>query len=318
MEYVLLIVGFGLLIKGADFFVDGASSIAKFLKIPPILIGLTVVAFGTSAPEAAVSITAALRGSGSIALGNIIGSNIFNASLIIGITALIFPLMVQKPTIIKEIPFALLASIVLLVMMADQRLQGFRVNSLTRADGIILLGFFGIFMYYVVEVAINGREKAKNEGETTEGSDVGRKIIYTLLGLTAIVFGGELVVKNSIEVALAWGMSEALVGLTIVAVGTSLPELVTSITAALKKESEIALGNVIGSNIFNILFVLGISSTISPVMVEKKVFFDALIMILTTIVLLLLASSNKKVSRGEGIFLAIIYLAYIVYIIIRN
>lgn len=318
MEYILLIVGFGLLIKGADYFVEGASNIAKLLRIPPILIGLTVVAFGTSAPEAAVSISAALKGSGSIALGNVIGSNIFNASLIIGITAIIYPLKVQKLTIIKEIPLALLSSIVLLVMMADRGLQGFSENLLTRSDGLILLAFFSIFLYYVIEIAINSRENTKTEDTMVSNVNTGKSILYTLIGLLAIVFGGDLVVKNSISVALALGMSETLVGLTIVAVGTSLPELVTSITAALKNESEIALGNVIGSNIFNILFILGISSTITPVMVDQKVFFDALVMIFVTLVLLLSASSNRNVSRTEGIFLAIGYLIYTIYIIIRN
>ncbi len=318
MEYILLIVGFGLLIKGADYFVEGASNIAKLLRIPPILIGLTVVAFGTSAPEAAVSISAALKGSGNIAIGNVIGSNIFNVSLIIGITAMIYPLKVQKLTIIKEIPLALLSSIVLLVMMADRGLQGFSENLLTRSDGLILLGFFSIFLYYVIEIAINSRENTKTEDTVVSNVSTGKSILYTLIGLLAIVFGGDLVVKNSTSVALALGMSETLVGLTIVAVGTSLPELVTSITAAFKKESEIALGNVIGSNIFNILFILGISSTISPVMVDQKVFFDALVMIFVTLVLLLSASSNRNVSRTEGIFLAMGYLIYTIYIIIRN
>ncbi len=318
MEYILLIVGFGLLIKGADYFVEGASNIAKLLRIPPILIGLTVVAFGSSAPEAAVSISAALKGSGNIALGNVIGSNIFNASLTIGITAMIYPLKVQKLTIIKEIPLALLSSIVLLVMMADRGLQGFSENLLTRSDGLILLGFFSIFLYYVIEIAINSRENTKTEDTVVSNVSTGKSILYTLIGLLAIVFGGDLVVKNSTSVALALGMSETLVGLTIVAVGTSLPELVTSITAAFKKESEIALGNVIGSNIFNILFILGISSTISPVMVDQKVFFDALIMIFVTLVLLLSASSKRNVSRTEGIFLAMGYLIYTIYIIIRN
>jgi len=275
MAYLLLLIGFALLVKGADYFVEGSSSIAKFLRIPPILIGLTVVAFGTSSPEAAVSISAALQGNGNIALGNVIGSNIFNVSFIIGVTAMVYPLQVQRQTIKKEIPLALLSSIVLLIMIADISLQSFQENLLTRSDGLILLSFFSIFMYYVFEVATHSRENPIIEPGETNKINMKKSILFTLGGLAAIVFGGSMVVDNSIEIALAWGMSETLVGLTIVAVGTSLPELITSITAAMKKESEIALGNIIGSNIFNILFILGISATISPVSVDPRIFLDA-------------------------------------------
>lgn len=318
MEYLLLLVGFGLLVKGADYFVEGSSAIAKLLRIPPILIGLTIVAFGTSSPEAAVSISAALKGSGSIALGNVIGSNIFNTSLIIGITAWIYPLKVERQTIRKEIPLALLSSIILLVMMGDKVLQKLSENLLTRSDGLILLGFFSIFMYYIFEVAEHSRESSSPETKAADKKNIGKSILITLGGLASIVFGGDMVVKSSIEIALMLGMSETLVGLTIVAVGTSLPELITSVTAAMKKESEIALGNIIGSNIFNILFILGISSTISPVLVDHKMFLDAAAMIAATAVLLLSAYSHRKISRGEGLFLALSYILYMIYIIIRN
>ena len=318
MEYLLLIIGFGLLVKGADYFVEGSSDIAKLLRIPPILIGLTVVAFGTSSPEAAVSISAALKGSGSIALGNLIGSNIFNASLIIGVTAMIYPLKVERQTIRKEIPLALLSSIVLLVMMADVSLQNLSENLVTRSDGLILLGFFSIFLYYIFEVATHTRENINSENTILDKKNISKSVLYTLGGISAIIFGGDMVVKNSIRIALTLGMSETLVGLTIVAVGTSLPELITSITAAYKKESEIALGNIVGSNIFNILFILGISSTISPVLVDSKIFLDAIVMIAVTLVLLLSSSSNRKVSKAEGLFLALSYVIYTIYIIIRN
>ncbi len=318
MEYLLLIIGFGLLVKGADYFVEGSSDIAKLLRIPPILIGLTVVAFGTSSPEAAVSISAALKGSGSIVLGNLIGSNIFNASLIIGVTAMIYPLKVERQTIRKEIPLALLSSIVLLVMMADVSLQNLSENLVTRSDGLILLGFFSIFLYYIIEVATHTRENTNSENIIIDKKDISKSVIYTIGGLAAIIFGGDMVVKNSIRIALTLGMSETLVGLTIVAVGTSLPELITSITAAFKKESEIALGNIVGSNIFNILFILGISSTISPVLVDSKMFLDAIVMIAVTLALLLSSSSNRKVSKAEGLFLVLAYVIYTIYIIIRN
>ncbi|QNO15358.1 calcium/sodium antiporter [Alkalicella caledoniensis] len=318
MEYLLLVIGFGLLIKGADYFVVGASNIARLLRIPPILIGLTVVAFGTSAPEAAVSISAALNGSGSITLGNVIGSNIFNVSLIVGIAAMIYPLKVEKLTILKEIPLALLSATVLLVMMADRKLQNLDQNLLTRSDGLILLGFLCVFVYYIIEIALNSREKTKSEDHMLDKKNASKSVIFTFLGLVGVVLGGDIVVKNGIRIALTLGLSETLVGLTIVAIGTSLPELITSITAALRKESEIALGNIVGSNIFNTLFVLGTSSTISPVLVANEMFLDAIVMILVTLVLLLLASSNRRISKVEGLSLTIAYVIYTIYIIIRN
>ena len=317
MDYLLLAFGLGLLVKGADFFVEGSSSIAKLLKIPPILIGLTIVAFGTSSPEAAVSISAAIKGNGSIALGNVIGSNIFNASLIVGVTAIIYPLKVQRQTIKKEIPLALLASIMLFVVISDVFLQGFNENTLTRSDGLVLLGFFSIFLYYVYELAAHSREK-NSESDATSHLNTPKSIAYTVGGLIGIIFGGNFVVNSSINIALSLGMSQTLVGLTIVAVGTSLPELITSISAARKKESEIALGNIVGSNIFNILFILGASSVISPLDVDPKVFFDAFAAILITFVLLIFSSSHKKISKKEGAFLLLIYIGYTVYIVLRN
>jgi len=205
-----------------------------------------------------------------------------------------------------------------LVMMADMKLQNLDQNLITRSDGIILLGFFCVFLYYIIEIALNSREKTKLEDYILDKKNASKSVIFTLLGLMGVVFGGDMVVKNGIRVALTLGLSETLVGLTIVAIGTSLPELITSITAALRKESEIALGNIVGSNIFNTLFVLGTSSTISPVLVANEMFLDATVMILVTLVLLLLASSNKKISKVEGLSLTIAYVIYTIYIIIRN
>ncbi|NMH73286.1 calcium/sodium antiporter [Bacillus sp. RO2] len=317
MTYLLLVVGFALLIKGADWFVDGASQIANILRISPLLIGLTIVAFGTSSPEATVSILAALDGSAEVSLGNVIGSNIFNITLVVGLTALLNPLKVESETIRKEIPFTLLGSAVLLVLISDIALQGFSKNLLTRSDGLIFLLIFTVFMYYIFEVARNNRDKISVE-ETSEKPTWGKNIFRTVIGLAAIIFGGELVVRNSTEIAVSLGMSQTLVGLTIVAIGTSLPELVTSIMAAIKKQSEIALGNIVGSNIFNILFVLGTSSLITPLPVNSKIFVDIGLLVVLTVILLVFSRTNFRIGKIEGTFLAIAYVLYLVFIILRN
>ena len=320
MTYLLLLVGFALLIIGADYFVKGASAISALLRVPPILVGLTIVSFGTSSPEATVSIIAALNGNDDVSLGNVVGSNLFNTLFVLGVTAFIAPLLVKSQTIRKEIPFSFLASITLLVLMADIFLQDSSDNMITRSDGIILLLIFAVFLYYIFELARKSRNDFGEQPSKIEEKDKKRikNGAFTLGGLAAIVFGGDLVVKNSTEIALSLGMSEALVGLTIVAVGTSLPELVTSAVAAWKKESEIALGNIIGSNIFNILFVLGASATISPIGVNSSLFTDIAILIVYTIVVLIFALTHLTIGKREGIFLAISYIVYMVYIILRN
>lgn len=317
MAYVLLIVGFVLLIKGADFFVDGSSNIARLLRVPPILIGLTIVAFGTSSPEATVSIIASLQGTADVSMGNVIGSNIFNITLVVGIAAVLFPIKVENETIRKEIPFTLLASVALLILINDKVLQGLNLNTISRSDGLIFLLFLSVFMFYVIEVALKSRE---NGSEVNAVQDVkwGKNITITILGLLGIVLGGQMVVENGKDIAYSWGMSEALVGLTIIAIGTSLPELVTSITAALKKESEIAIGNIVGSNIFNILFVLGTSAVISPLEVSGKITIDILIMIAITVLLLIFSRTNFRIDKREGLVLVIGYIVYTVYIIVRN
>lgn len=317
MTYILLIIGFALLIKGADLFVNGSSNIAKLLRVPTILIGLTIVAFGTSSPEATVSIIAALEGNADVALGNVVGSNILNITLIVGVTAFLYPLRVESETIRKEIPFTLLASVVLLILMSDIALQGSSSNLLTRSDGFILLLFLSIFMYYLIEIGLKSR-KEKADEPVPEDIRWGKNILITILGLAAIIFGGDLVVDNGTEIAYSLGMSETLVGLTIIAIGTSLPELVTSISAALKKESEIALGNIVGSNIFNILFVLGGSATISPLATNNKMFIDVILMIVLTIILLVFSRTSFRIGKREGFVLVAAYIIYLVYIILRN
>ncbi len=318
MTVLLLLIGFALLIKGADFFVDGASSLAAALRVSPMLIGLTVVAFGTSAPEASVSLVAALEGSSEVALGNVVGSNLFNTTLILGVASLIYPLVVKSETIRKEIPFALLAGVVLLVLISDVFLLQAPTILITRSEGIVLLLFFVIFLYYVFEVARNNRELNAAGTVPVTGKSMIRNLAATGGGIAGIVLGGHLVVQSSVRIALSLGMSQTLVGLTIVAVGTSLPELVTSITAALKGQTEIALGNVIGSNIFNVLFILGISAAIHPLSVDPRILSDVWLLIFLTIVVLFLSRTHHRITRKEGAFLTSAYVVYLVLIILRN
>ncbi|WP_053955086.1 calcium/sodium antiporter [Inediibacterium massiliense] len=317
MTYILLLLGFVFLIKGADYFVDAASNVAKILRISPIVIGLTIVAFGTSSPEAAVSIKAALNQNSGISLGNVVGSNMINMTFILGITAMIRPLTVAKETIRKEIPFTLLSSILLLVLMMDQRFQMNIKNQLTRGDGLVLLSFFIIFLYYILEVAANSLEKNEAEEDIQIGS-MKKNIFIGLGGLGAIILGGEFVVRSSTKIAIDLGLSETLVGLTIAAIGTSLPEMITSITAAIKKQSDIAVGNIIGSNIFNIVFILGASSTVSTMAIDSTIFTDVILMIVGTILLFIFSKTQYELSRKEGFVLFASYIAYVVYIIIRN
>ncbi|MDG5786211.1 calcium/sodium antiporter [Evansella sp. AB-P1] len=318
MTYVLLLIGFILLIKGANYFVSGSTKIASLLQVPPILVGLTIVAFGTGAPEATVSIIAALEGNTEVTIGNVVGSNMINTAFIIGLTAFIFPLKVESQTIRKEIPFMFLATIVLYVVMSDMNLQFFTDNTISRSDGIIFLLFFSIFLYYIFELARNSRDKTLEVRVKTTNREWGKNILLTVGGLTAIILGGYFVVNSSTTIAYMMGMSETLVGLTIVAIGSSLPELITSIMAALKKQSEIALGNIVGSNIFNILFVLGVSSVITPLPVNNAIFLDVLVMILLTVALLIFSRTNYHVGKYEGITLVLVYVAYFVYIVLRN
>ncbi|KIH69868.1 calcium/sodium antiporter [Salinicoccus roseus] len=318
MEYILLIIGFVLLIKGADYFVEGASNIAVKLNVSPLLVGLTIVALGTSSPEATVAILAALEGSPGVVLGNVIGSNIVNITVVVGLTALIAPLTVQSETVRKEIPFAMLAAIVLMILMADVALQGAGANIINRGDGIIILLFFSVFLYYVFEMARKNRSSTVEKVDADTGESWLKNILFTIGGLIAIIIGGEMVVSSATEIALSLGMSEALVGLTIVAIGTSLPEIMTSVTAALKGKGDMAIGNVVGSNIFNIFFVTGTASTVAPIAAESKLFFDGWVMVGLTVLLLIFSRTHFKIGRREGAVLLLAYITYLVYIIIRN
>lgn len=318
LEYILLVIGFVLLIKGADYFVEGASNIAVKLNVSPLLVGLTIVALGTSSPEATVAILAALEGSPGVVLGNVIGSNIVNITVVIGLTALIAPLTVQSETVRKEIPFAMLAAIVLMILMADVALQGAGANIINRGDGIIILLFFSVFLYYVFEMAMKNRSSTVEKVDADTGESWLKNILFTIGGLIAIIIGGEMVVSSATEIALSLGMSEALVGLTIVAIGTSLPEIMTSVTAALKGKGDMAIGNVVGSNIFNIFFVTGTASTVAPIAAESKLFFDGWVMVGLTVLLLIFSRTHFKIGRREGAVLLLAYITYLVYIIMRN
>lgn len=315
MDYLVLVIGFIFLIKGADLFVDGASAIAKIFKVPPILIGLTIVAFGTSAPEAAVSINAALVGSNEIALGNVLGSNIFNLLMVIGFAAILNPLKIQRTTILKEFPFAILTCVVLLIAGADEFLQGASSNMISRADGLILISLFFVFIYYLVEMALLSKEDYFDE---VKNISLTKSILITIVGIVGIVFGADWVVNSSSSIAIEFGMSKSLVGLTFVAIGTSLPELVTSIVAALKNESDIAMGNVIGSNMLNVLFVLGISVTIRPIPMNPILLYDMTFLLIVTLLTYFFAITKKTIYKGEGVILVLFYIVYMAYIIVRN
>lgn len=323
MEYIILLVGFLFLIKGADFFVDGASSIAKSLRVPALIIGLTIVAFGTSAPELAVSVTSALDGRNAIAIGNVVGSNIFNILMVVGASAAILPLHVKTTIFIKELPFTLLASITLLILGLDYVLDDvIAVSSeysgyIGRVDGIILLFFFGIFLYYLVDTALVARKNHEEDEDEIETMSMKKSVLLSLLGIIGIVLGGQMVVDSASEIAIAWGMSEGLVGLTIVAIGTSLPEFVTSVVAATKGQSDLALGNVIGSNIFNIYLILGVSTIINPIPVNSDLIIDMMIMIITVIATFFFALTNRQISRTEGSIFCASYFVYMAYILIR-
>lgn len=305
MMYVLLIVGFILLIKGADFFVDGTSSTAKLLKVPSVIIGLTIVAMGTSAPEAAVSISAGLSGSSDIALSNVIGSNIFNLLIVVGVSAIICPMKTEKVILRRDIWWSLGAAAATLIMMTDMKISG--------AEGILLLG--GMAAY--IAVLVFDARKKRDEGDEVKAMSPLKSIIYIVGGLAAIIIGGDLVVDSACDIAAAFGMSEALIGLTIVAAGTSLPELVTSIVAAKKGDSGLALGNVVGSNIFNILFILGSASALTTINVAPELFIDTAILIGVTLMMYFLCRSKDKTSRGEGALCVLVYAAYMAYIILR-
>ena len=314
LSLIKLIIGFLFLVKGADFFVDGASSVAKKLRIPAFVIGLTIVAFGTSAPELAVSITAAMKGSNDIAIGNVVGSNIFNTLVVLGASAAITPIAVDKGMIKKDYPLSIFAAVLLGILAMDTVFFKADAMSLGRMDGILLLVAFAGFMIMTVKAGMEGRT---DEEDAAEVMPVMKSLIFIVIGLAGIVWGGDLSVEGAKEIARFFGLSEAIIGLTIVALGTSLPELVTSIIAAKKGESDIAVGNVIGSNIFNIFLILGVSSTILPMNVSSTYLYDMGMLIGVMVLTYLPIAKTKKVTRGMGITMILVYAAYTAYLIMR-
>ena len=313
INIVLLVIGFILLIKGADLFVDGASSTAQNFKIPKIIIGLTIVAFGTSAPELAVSTKAVLSGSSEIVLGNVVGSNILNILLILGISSLFSPMGVKDSTVKKEIPFTILFSILLMVLSFDNMFNKNINNIISRTDGIVILLFFLIFKYYLIEVMKRDRNKDQDKPKF----NILISILITILGLTGIVIGSNFVVDNAVAIAKILNVSEKMISLTIVAFGTSLPELVTSVQASLKGENDIAIGNIIGSNIFNIGVVVGIPSTfISQINIGTFNYIDMFAMILSAILLFILTFRKRKLDRNSGLLMLTIFVFYYSYVII--
>lgn len=305
---VLLLVGFVLLIKGADYFVDGAVGIAERFHIPQIVIGLTIVAFGTSAPEAAISIVAGMKGSADLSVGNILGSNIMNILLILGLTACIRPLKVQKNTVRYEMPFLVGISVLLAVM-------GYLEQELTLSSGLILWGVFLCFFGYLIAQAKKGKGE---EEESTEKKSIGMILLMTVGGLAAIVIGSQLTVDNASAIASALGMSERLIGLTIVAFGTSLPEMITSVTAARKGSADIAIGNIIGSNTFNILFVLGTTSLITVVPYQRAFLLDGIIGIAAAVFLMAATVKRKELRRWAGMVMLVAYAGYFAHLLVAG
>ncbi|MBQ4562102.1 MAG: calcium/sodium antiporter [Clostridia bacterium] len=314
---IFLVIGFVLLVKGADYFVEGASGIAKKLRIPSIVIGLTIVAFGTSAPELAVSMSAAIKGSNDIAIGNVVGSNIFNTLVVLGASAAITPVMVKKDIIKVDYPISLIFTLLLGIFCLD-KIFGAENMTISRVDGIILLLCFAGFMFIVIRDGLRHRDKDEHELDSEKEKPVWLILILSIVGLAGIILGGDMSVEGAKEIARCFGLSEALIGLTVVALGTSLPELVTSIVAAKKGESDIAVGNVVGSNIFNILLILGVSATILPMKVSTTYIYDIGILLLISVVFFIPMAIKKKVSRGMGAIMVLTYVLYTAYLILRQ
>ncbi len=316
LDIILLIVGFVVLIKGADFFVDGASAVADNFKVPKIVIGLTIVAFGTSAPEFAVSVKSIISNNHDIVLGNVLGSNILNILLILGVSALFKPLIVKSNTIKKEIPIMLLFTCVFSVLIMDNLFNANHLNAFTRSDGIVLLLFFLVFVYYLIEITVT---RDKNIEEDIKKMKLSKALIYTVLGIGMIVLGSNYVVNSASSIATVLGVSQRMISLTIIALGTSLPELVTSVTATKKGECDLAIGNIVGSNIFNIGIVLALPVSIFGG-IDKINFsnLDLSVMILSVVLLLFFSLNDKKITRKEGLLFLLLFVAYYSIVIING
>ena len=312
INIILLALGFIVLIKGADFFVDGASGIAANFKVSKMLIGLTIVAFGTSAPEFAVSIKSLLAGSGDIVLGNVIGSNILNILLILGFSALFHALSVKNNTVKKELPITLMISAAFATLLSDNLFDHSVPNSFTRGDGIVLILFFGVFLYYLIKMTRN-----KTEEEDEKPIRMRKAVLFTTVGIIGIILGSHFVVESAIWIAKALGVTERMISLTIIALGTSLPELVTSVTATRKGEYDIAIGNVVGSNIFNIGVVIGIPVAIfGSIGTVAFSYIDLLVMMVAAILLFMFSFNDYKISKKEGIIFLFLFVTYYSYVVL--
>ena len=305
MEYLLLLTGFVLLIKGADFFVDGSSSLARIMKVPSVIIGLTIVAMGTSAPEASVSVNAALAGSNDIAISNVIGSNLFNGLVVVGVCAFMAGFKTNPEILKRDMPLNIIVTAILCIMLLDRHIN--------HIEGIILLISMAVYIAVMVISALKNRETA----DECKILSLPKSLIFIIGGLIAVIFGGTLVVDNACLIAKDFGVSENFIGLTIIAIGTSLPELVTSITATRKGDSGLALGNAIGSNLFNILFILGMSATICPLNVLSESIIDCIILLVSAVILYVFARTKKTMNRWEGIVCVFLYVGYTAYLLIR-
>ena len=314
LNVFLLILGFVILIKGADTFVDGASSTARNFKLSTMFIGLTIVAFGTSAPEFAVSVKSILSNNSDMLLGNVIGSNVLNILLILGVCGVIAPLTVKNNTVRKEIPFTVLVSMLLVALLLDKPLNHEMINQISRTDGIAIVLFFSVFIYYLISVMRNKVDRDNEENKPKY--KIGKSILFTILGIIAIIIGSDLVVDSASKIATILGVSQRLISLTIVAIGTSLPELVTSIVATKKHEQDLVIGNIIGSNIFNICIVLGI-----PVMLFGGItavgftYLDMFMLVASALILFIFAHNDKTITKWESVFMFTCFVIYYSYVI---
>jgi len=312
MSFVLIIIGLVLLIKCADFFVDGCSNVAKAFGIPSLIIGLTIVAFGTSAPEAAVSVTASLKGMNDISLGNVVGSNICNLLLVLGLSGMFGSLTAKRKIITRDFIYCIFSSIVLFILSFGFFISGGKEGVLTQTNGLILLCFLGIYLYALVGDAVRS---VRNKEEKTKFNF--KDVLLIIVGIVGIILGGQLVVNSATDIANMLNVSQNVIALTIVAIGTSLPELVTSVVASRKGEVDIAIGNVVGSNIFNIFFILGLSSAISPITFGIESFIDIIVMVIASVMVYLLLLKNYRIGNKKGIILLVSYALYMVYILVR-
>jgi cation:H+ antiporter len=319
VSYILLIIGFILLIKGADFLVTGAGSVAKKYNVPSLVIGLTIISFGTSLPELIVNSISSFQGNTGLVTGNVLGSNIANLLLILGISALIYPLKVQSTTVWKEIPFSMMAVIVLFLVANDVLFDSSNQSLISRGEGFILLMFFILFIYYIFGLLSNGT----NENDDVKDiplMSLKKSSLYILAGLLGLLLGGKFIVDAAVDIASALGISESIIGLTIIAIGTSLPELVTSVVAAIKKQGDMAIGNVVGSNIFNIFFILGVSAVIRPIPFDLATNIDIYVDMLATFLLFIFCFIGRKhtLTKIEGILFLVIYFSYMGYLIVNE